>query len=144
MSLPTPSQSVSHKWFHQCVNLKKKQSLRHPLSMFGSFSFFQESIWLRVDKVLRKLTKLYENELRHLFQCCILIPRKCPRKTPFQYTVPPSPSLDFWSSYGPAQDHHDDSGNVQKLLYIYNDLCVCCKYILKALAGLLASCTICF
>ena len=91
MSLPTPSQSVSHKWFHQCVNLKKKQSLRHPLSMFGSFSFFQESIWLRVDKVLRKLTKLYENELRHLFQCCILIPGKCPRKTPFQYTVPPSP-----------------------------------------------------
>ena len=29
------------------------------------------------------------SELRHLFQCCILIPRKCPRKTPFQHTVPP-------------------------------------------------------
>ena len=42
-----------------------------------------------------------------------------------------------------SEDHHDDSGNVQKLLYIYNDLCVCCKYILKALARLLASCTIC-
>ena len=41
MSLPTPSQSVSHKRFHQCVNHKKKLSLRHPLPTFGSFSLFQ-------------------------------------------------------------------------------------------------------
>ena len=87
MSLPTPSQSVSHKRFHQCVNHKKKLSLRHPLPTFGSFSFFQASLWLGVDKVLQKLTKSYKSELRHLFQCCILIPRKCPRKTPFQHTV---------------------------------------------------------
>ena len=38
--------------------------------------------------VLQKLTKSYKSELRHLFQFCILIPRKCPRKTPFQHTVP--------------------------------------------------------
>ena len=29
--------------------------------------------------------------LRHLFQCCILIPRKCPRNTSFQHKVPPPP-----------------------------------------------------
>ena len=69
------------------MNHKKKLSLRHPLPTFGSFSFFQASIWLRVDKVLQKLTKLYENELRHFFQCCVLIPRKCPCKTSFQHTV---------------------------------------------------------
>ena len=47
------------------------------------------SLWLQVDKVLQKLTKSYKSELRHLFQCCILIPRKCLFKTPFQHTVPP-------------------------------------------------------
>ena len=41
MSLPTPSQSVSHKRFHQFVNPNKKLSLRHPLPTFGTFSFFQ-------------------------------------------------------------------------------------------------------
>ena len=91
MSLLTPSQSVSHKRFHQCVNHKKKLSLRHPLPTFGSFSFFQASILLGVDKVLQKLTKSYKSELRHLFQCRILIPMKCSRKTPFQHTVPPPP-----------------------------------------------------
>ena len=44
MSLPTPSQSVSHKRFHQCVNHKKKLILRHVLPTFGSFSFFQASL----------------------------------------------------------------------------------------------------
>ena len=34
-----PSQSISHKLFLQCVNHKKKLSLRHPLPTFGSFSF---------------------------------------------------------------------------------------------------------
>ena len=87
MSLLTPSQSVSHKRFHQWVNHKKKISLRHPLPSFGSFSFFQASLWLGVDKVLQKLTKSYKSKVRHLFQCCNWIPRKCPRKTPHQHTV---------------------------------------------------------
>ena len=39
ISLSTPSQSVSQKRFHQCVNNKKKLSLRYPLPTFGSFSF---------------------------------------------------------------------------------------------------------
>ena len=91
MFLPTPSQSVSHKRFHQCVNHKKKLSLRHPLPTFVSFSFFQTSLWLGVDKELQKLTKSYKNELKHLFQYCILISRKCPHKTPFQHTVPHPP-----------------------------------------------------
>jgi hypothetical protein len=91
MSLPTPSHSVSHKWFNECVNHKNKLSLRHPLPTFGSFNFFQASLWLGVNSVLQKLTKSYKSELRHLFQCCILIPRKCPRKTPFQHTVPLPP-----------------------------------------------------
>ena len=90
MSLATPSQSVSHKRFHQCVNHKKKLSLRHPLPTFGSFSFFfrhqLDSGLIRY--ILQKLTKSYKNELRHLFQYCILIPRKCQRKTPCQHTVP--------------------------------------------------------
>ena len=97
MTLLTPSQCVSHKWFHQCVNLKKKPSLRHPIPTFGSFDFFQTSLWLVVDKVLQKLTK---SDPRHLFQCCILIPIKCLHKTPFQHTVgggggnpPPLPPL---------------------------------------------------
>ena len=91
MSLPTLSQSVSNKGFYECLNHKKKLNLRHPLPIFGSFRFFQASLWLRVDKVLQKLTKSYKSELRDLFQCSILIPRKCPRKTPFQHTVPPLP-----------------------------------------------------
>ena len=64
MSLPTPSQSVSHK---RCVNYKKKLSLRHPLPTFGIFSFFQASLCLGVDKVLQKLKKSYKSELRHYF-----------------------------------------------------------------------------
>ena len=87
MSLPSPSQSVSHKQFHQCLNHKKKLSLRHSSPSFGSFNLFQASFWLGVDKVLQNLLKSYKIELRHSFQSCILIPRKCPRKTPFQHTV---------------------------------------------------------
>ena len=90
MSLPTPSQSVSHRWIHQYMNHKKKLGLRCPLPTFGSFSFFQASLWLGVDKVLQKLTKSYKNKFKYLFQWCILIPRKCVHKTPFQHTVPPS------------------------------------------------------
>ena len=72
--------------------------------MFGSFSFLQVFLWLRVHKVLQKLTKSCKSELRHLFQCCILIPRTCPRKTPSQHPVPPPPGhtgppslSDFWT-----------------------------------------------
>ena len=54
MSWPTSSQSVSHRRFHECVNNKKKLT-------FNSFSFFQASIWLGVNKVLQKLTKSYKS-----------------------------------------------------------------------------------
>ena len=89
MSLLTTSQSFSHKWFHQCIIHKKKLSLRHPLPTFGSFSFFQASLWLG-QWGTSKLTKFYTNELRHLFQCCILISRKFRNKIPvFFSTVKP-------------------------------------------------------
>ena len=55
--------------------------------MFDGFSFFHTSLWGYVDKILQKLTKCYKSELRHLFECSILVPRKCLRKTPFQHTV---------------------------------------------------------
>jgi hypothetical protein len=87
-SLLTPSHFVSQIRFHQCGNHKKKLSLRHCLPTFGNFSFCQASFWLGVNKVLQKLTISHKSELRHLFQYCILIPRKCPHKTPFQHTVP--------------------------------------------------------
>ena len=58
MSLRTPSQSVSHKQFHHCVNHKKKLSLRHPLPTFGISSFCQAFLWLGVDKVLQNLIKV--------------------------------------------------------------------------------------
>ena len=45
-----PNKSVSQKRFHQFVNHRKKLCLRHPLPMFDSFSFFQASIWLGLDK----------------------------------------------------------------------------------------------
>ena len=102
MSFPTPSQSVSHKQFHQCLNYKKKLSLWHPLPTFCRFSFFQASLWLGVDKVLQKLPKSYKSEVRHLFHCYILIPRKCPRKTLFQHTVGhEGDSSDFGISINP-------------------------------------------
>ena len=75
------------------MNHENKLCLRHPLPSFGIFSFFQASIWLGVDKVLQKWTKSCKIELRHLYQCCILIPRKCPHKTPFQHTVPVDPPI---------------------------------------------------
>ena len=90
-SLLTQSQSVSLKRFHQCVNHKKNLSLGYPLLTFGSFSFFHAFIWLGVDKILQKLAKCYESYLRHLFQCYILIPRHCLRKTPFQHSAPRPP-----------------------------------------------------
>ena len=78
--LPTLSQFVSHNRFHQCMNHKKKLRLRYLLPTFGSFSFFQASLWLWSDKVLQKLTKSQKGELWNLFQCYIWIPRKCLQK----------------------------------------------------------------
>ena len=72
----------------------------HLLPTFDNFSFFQASILLGVDKVLQKLIKSDNSELRHLFQCCILVPRKCPRKTLFQHTVPPPCSTGSYGSEG--------------------------------------------
>ena len=40
ISLLAINQSVSHRRFYQCVNPKKKLSMRHPLSNFGTFSYF--------------------------------------------------------------------------------------------------------
>ena len=47
-------------------------------------------VWLGVDKDIKEVLKFYKNELRLWFHCTILIPRKCPPKTLFQHTVPPS------------------------------------------------------
>ena len=83
MSLPTPSQSAHTNDSINVWTLKR--------------SIFHASILLGVNKVLQKLTKSYKSELRHLLQCCILIPRKCPSKTPFQHTVPPpSCPRSYW------------------------------------------------
>ena len=54
------------------------------MSNFGSFSYFQTSLSLRVGKVLQKLPKFDINDPKLLFHCYILIRRKCPRKTPFK------------------------------------------------------------
>ena len=48
-------------------------------------------VWNRlawVGKDITEILKSYKNELRLQFYCYILIPRKCPRKTLFQHTVP--------------------------------------------------------
>ena len=62
------------------------------LSNFGSFSYFQTPLSLGVEQGLQKLPKIDINDLRLLFYCYILIPRKCPRKTPFK-TQCPSPHI---------------------------------------------------
>ena len=56
-----------------------------------------ETYWLGVGKDTKEILKFYKNEIRLLFPCYILIPRKCPRKILFQHTV----SLQIFSpSYG--------------------------------------------
>ena len=55
-----------------------------PLSNFGSFSYFQTSLSLGVEQGLQKLPKFDINDLKLLFHCYILIPKKCPRKIPFK------------------------------------------------------------
>ena len=62
------------------------------MSNFGSFSYFQTSLSLGVKQGLQKLPIFDINDLRLLFHCNILIPRKCPCKTPFKTQCPlPSP-----------------------------------------------------
>ena len=54
------------------------------MSTFGSFSYFQTFLSLGVKQGLQKLPKFDINDRRLSFHCYILIPRKCPRKTPFK------------------------------------------------------------
>ena len=61
--------------------------MRHPLSNFGTFNYFQLSILLGVDKGLQELKKSDKNQLRLLLHFCSLIPRKWPHKTPFDHIV---------------------------------------------------------
>ena len=107
MSLPTPSQSVSHKQFHQCLNHKKKLSLRHPLPTFGSFSFFQASLWVGVDKVLQKLQNLIKVRSDIYFNVASWFPGNV-RAKPYFNTQwggggsgcpPPSSAVPKWRSY---------------------------------------------
>ena len=98
MSLPTPSTSVSHRRFHQCVNHENKLDLRHPLPSFGSFGFFQASIWLGVDKVLQILTKFYKSDI--YFNVASWFPGNVRLKPHFN-TQCPHPRI-FKPSYGPV------------------------------------------
>ena len=59
------------------------------MSNFSSFSYFQTALSLGVGQVLQKLPKFDINDLKLLFHCYILIPRKCPRKTQFKTQCPP-------------------------------------------------------
>ena len=70
------------------VNSKKEAKFEYLLSNFGSFSYFQTSLSLRVGQVLQKLPKFDINDLKLLFHCYILILRRCPRKTPFKTQCP--------------------------------------------------------
>ena len=54
------------------------------MSNFGTFSYFETSLSLGVEQGLQKPPKFDINDLRLLFHCNILIPRGCPRKTPFK------------------------------------------------------------
>ena len=46
------------------------------------------------DLVLLVMPKFDINDLKFLFQCYILIPRKCLRKTPFKAQCPPPPDFE--------------------------------------------------
>ena len=87
--MPTPSWSVPYKQFYYLVNSKKEAEFEYPLSNFGSFSYFQTSISVGVEQRLQRLPKFDINDLKLSFHCCILIPRKCPHKTPFKTQCPP-------------------------------------------------------
>ena len=57
---------------------------------FGSFTYIQTSLSLGVEQGPQKPQKFDIYDLWLLFHYNILIPRKCPRKTLFQFTVSPS------------------------------------------------------
>ena len=57
------------------------------------YNFLCETDRLGVGKGFKKLLKFDKYEPRLLFHCCILFPRKCLHKTPFQNTVPPPSPL---------------------------------------------------
>ena len=59
------------------------------MSNFGSLRYFQTSLSLGVEQGLQKLPKFDINDLKLLFNCYILIPRKRLRKTPFKTQCPP-------------------------------------------------------
>ena len=87
--------------------------------MLGSFNFFQTSIWLGVDKVLQEITKSYKNELRHFFQYCTLIPRKCLHKTYSKYSgvggqSPPSPWFRQLRSISDTTDISSEEALLQR------------------------------
>ena len=60
------------------------------MSNFDSFSYFQTSLSLGVEQGLQKLPKYDINDLRLLFHSYILIPRKCPSKTPSRFSDLPT------------------------------------------------------
>ena len=59
MSLLTPGQSISQKRFRQCVNHKKKPSLRHPFPTFGGFNFFRHPFASGSTKSYKRLKNLF-------------------------------------------------------------------------------------
>ena len=58
------------------------------MSNFDNFSYFQTFLSLGVKQGLQKLPKFDIYDLKLLFHCNILIPKKCPRKTLFKTQCP--------------------------------------------------------
>ena len=54
------------------------------MSNFAGFGYFQTFISLGVKQGLWKLPKFDINDFKLLIHCYILIPKKCPRKTPLK------------------------------------------------------------
>ena len=70
------------------------------MSNFFILSYFQTFLLLGVEQGLQKLPKYDIYDLRLLFHCYILIPRKCPCKTPFKTQCPPPPLYNSDVIYG--------------------------------------------
>ena len=115
MSLLTPNQSVSHKWFYHCVNHKKKLSLFILLPVFDSFSFFKASLWLLVDKVLQKIQNLIKVRLDFYFNVASWFPANVRVKPHFKTHCPPPPPtkneiIYEWSLKKTLSDIEDAGG----------------------------------
>ena len=85
---------------------------------------FQLFPGISLSQKLQKLTKSYKKELRHVFQCRNLIPRKCPRKPPFQLTVGGGGNHPFWFLRHCKAEHrakkrgrHNQKKSKQTLVY---------------------------